>query len=70
MTGDIFPKDAEEQRAQLGLTHEVSAKDVYLERLLAAVVPWIAPAEAAIHSAAADSEATLLDACKCGRVSL
>lgn len=65
VTGDIFPKEVEEQRAELGLTDGTSAKVVYLERLLAAVMPWITPAEAAIHSAAADSEAALLDACKC-----
>jgi hypothetical protein len=65
VTGDIFPKESEEQREQLGLSSVPSSKDTYLERLLTAIMLCITPAEAAIRDAAAGGEAVLLDACKC-----
>jgi hypothetical protein len=66
ISGDIFPKATEQQRAELGLQHTTSAKDAHLQRLLPAILPSIAPPEAAIHNAAANNEAELLDACKYG----
>ncbi|EIE26728.1 hypothetical protein COCSUDRAFT_46205 [Coccomyxa subellipsoidea C-169] len=64
ISGDIFPKAAEQQRAELGLQHTTSAKDAHLQRMLPAILPCIAPPEAALHRAAANNEAELLDACK------
>ncbi len=66
VSGDIFPKEAEQKRADLGLQHSIDAKDTYLQRLLAAVIPSITPPEAVLHKAAANSEGELLDSCKYG----
>lgn len=70
VSGDIFPKEAEQKRADLGLQHSIDAKDAYLQRLLAAVIPSISPPEAVLHKAAANNEGELLDACKYGLLNL
>ncbi len=70
ISGDIFPKAAEQQRAELGLQHTTSAKDAHLQRMLPAILPCIAPPDAALHRAAANNEAELLDACKYGLMPL
>ncbi|BDA40620.1 probable Exportin-4 [Coccomyxa sp. Obi] len=64
ISGDIFPKEAEQKRADLGLQHSIDAKEAYLQRLLAAVIPSITPPEAVLHKAAANNEGELLDACR------
>ena len=68
VSGDIFPKaDDEQARAQLGLQEQQQGAEVrqaYLGTLLGVVLPWVAPADRAMHTAAANSEAELLDACR------
>ena len=74
VSGDIFPKADEEQaRALLGLQQQqqqqqqrgAEVRQAYLGALLGVVLPWVAPADRAMHTAAANSEAELLDACRC-----
>ena len=71
VSGDIFPKaDDEQARAQLGLQQQqqrqqgAEVRQAYLGALLGVVLPWVAPADRAMHTAAANSEAELLDACR------
>ena len=69
VSGDVFPKaDKEQARAQLGLQQlqqqGAELRQAYLGALLGAVLPWVAPADRAMHTAAANSEAELLDACR------
>ena len=70
ISGDIFPKaDDEQARAQLGLQQQqqrqgAEVRQAYLGSLLGVVLPWVAPADRAMHTAAANSEAELLDACR------
>ena len=70
VSGDIFPKaDGEQARAQLGLQQQqqqggAEVRQAYLGALLGVVLPWVAPADRALHAAAANSEAELLDACR------
>ena len=67
VSGDIFPRaDSEQERAQLGLQQGPDLRQAYLGSLLGTVLPWVAPPEQALHTAAAKSEAELLDACRCG----
>ena len=73
VSGDIFPRaDDEQARAQLGLQQQqqqqnqggAEVRQAYLGALLGVVLPWVAPADRAMHTAAANSEAELLDACR------
>ena len=69
VSGDIFPKADEEQAwAQLGPQQPqqqgAEVRQAYLGVLLGIVLPWVAPADHAMHAAAANSEAELLDACR------
>ena len=64
VSGEVFPREDAQQRSSLGLEHGGGPQDAYLQWLLAAVLPWIWPADAAVHRAAAGSEAELLDACR------
>ena len=67
VSGDIFPvADSEQERAQLGLQQGPDLRQAYLGSLLGTVLPWVAPPEQALHTAAANSEAELLDACRWG----
>ena len=64
VAGDVFPREDAQQRAALGLQPGGGVRDAHLQRMLAALFPWICPAEAAVHRAAAGGEAELLDACR------
>ena len=67
VSGDIFPRaDSEQERAQLGVQQGPDLRQAYLGSLLGTVLPWVAPPEQALHTAAANSEAELLDACRWG----
>ncbi len=67
VSGDIFPRaDNEQERAQLGLQQGPDVRQTYLGSLLGITLPWVAPPEQALQTAAANSEAELLDACRCG----
>lgn len=67
VSGEIFPKAEDEQeRAQLGLSQGTDVRQAYLSGLLGITLPWITPPEQALHTAAANSEAELLDACRWG----
>jgi len=64
VSGDIFAKEDGQLRAQLGLQDSLAPKDAYLQRLLTAIMPWIAHPASILRAAAADSEAELLDICR------
>jgi hypothetical protein len=66
VSGDIFPRaDDEQEQAQLGLQQGPHVRQTYLGSLLGIMLPWVAPPETALRTAAADSETELLDACRC-----
>ena len=58
VSGDIFPKQATHADAA------ENAKAVYLAGIMAAVTPWISPAQDAVARAANGDESELLDACR------
>ena len=63
LSGDIFPKA---QQAQQRLASSSPAKDEHLRQMLGLVGVWVGDPQAAVHQAAANEEAPLLDACRSG----
>ena len=60
LTGDIFPKEQHSQQ-QAGSS---SMRSEHLRQMLQMVWVWVPDPQAAVHQAAANEEAFLLDACR------
>lgn len=60
LTGDIFPKEQQSHQ----LPGNSSVKNEHLRQMLQMVGVWVADPQAAVHQAAANEEASLLDACR------
>jgi len=60
LTGDIFPKEHHSQQ-QAGNS---SMRNEHLRQMLQMVWVWVPDPQAAVHQAAANEEAFLLDACR------
>ena len=76
LTGDIFPKEQQphqqphgqprrQPHQQLGNS---SLKSEHLRQMLRLVTVWLPDPQAAVHQAAANEEAPLLDACRYAHV--
>ncbi|DBA87589.1 TPA: hypothetical protein ACH3X1_004612 [Trebouxia sp. C0004] len=61
LTGDIFPK---EQHSQQQAGSSSSMRNEHLRQMLQMVWVWVPEPQAAVHQAAANEEAFLLDACR------
>lgn len=67
LSGDIFPKV---QQAHNQPVSSNPAKDGHLRQMLGLVGVWLGDPQAAVHQAAANDEAPLLDACRFGLIYL
>ncbi|KAL0051778.1 hypothetical protein WJX82_002011 [Trebouxia sp. C0006] len=66
LTGDIFPKEQHLQQSQqqAGISSSSSMRNEHLRGLVQMVWVWVPDPQAAVHQAAANEEAFLLDACR------
>ncbi len=60
LTGDIFPKEQHSQQQ----ADSSSMRNEHLRQMLQMVWVWVPEPQAAVHQAAANEEAFLLDACR------
>jgi len=66
LTGDIFPKEQHLQQSQqqAGISSSSSMRNEHLRGMVQMVWVWVPDPQAAVHQAAANEEAFLLDACR------
>ncbi|DBA71387.1 TPA: hypothetical protein ACH3X2_011192 [Trebouxia sp. C0005] len=64
LTGDIFAKEQHSQQQQTGSSSSSSMRNEHLRQMLQMVWVWVPDPQTAVHQAAANEEAFLLDACR------
>jgi len=64
LTGDIFSKEQHSQHSQQRVGSSSSMRNEHLRGMVQMVWVWVPDPQAAVHQAAANEEAFLLDACR------